>query len=166
MDLTPDVPATVPRWRRVAKAIRRPRLASYWLAMYDWSGLGPIGEFIGLDNFKRVFEDGEFRSAALHNVWIFVALFVMTNTLSLFLAVLLDRKSWMRGPYRAIIFLPYILSPVVTGFIFEVQDPRRSDGKPVVGGGRYDRLLEHLGAEAPIPAVGCSFWLDRIVGRP
>jgi ATP phosphoribosyltransferase regulatory subunit len=52
-----------------------------------------------------------------------------------------------------------------TGFIFEVQDPRRSDGKPVVGGGRYDRLLEHLGAEAPIPAVGCSFWLDRIVGR-
>lgn len=141
MDLTPDVPATVPRGRRVAKAIRRPRphiwfllpavalylaffivptLASYWLAMYDWSGLGPIGEFIGLDNFKRVFEDGEFRSAALHNVWIFIALFVMTNTLSLFLAVLLDRKSWMRGPYRAIIFLPYILSPVVTGFIFEV----------------------------------------------
>src|SRR5215217_1055448 len=51
-----------------------------------------------------------------------------------------------------------------TGFIFEVQDPRRSDGKPIVGGGRYDRLLEHLGAEAPIPAVGCSFWLDRIVG--
>jgi ATP phosphoribosyltransferase regulatory subunit len=53
-----------------------------------------------------------------------------------------------------------------TGFIFEVQDPRRSDGKPIVGGGRYDHLLEHLGAEAPIPAVGCSFWLDRIVGRP
>lgn len=53
-----------------------------------------------------------------------------------------------------------------TGFIFEVQDPRRSDGKPVVGGGRYDRLLEHLGAEGPIPAVGCSFWLDRIVERP
>lgn len=53
-----------------------------------------------------------------------------------------------------------------TGFIFEVQDPRRSDGKPIVGGGRYDRLLDHLGAESPIPAVGCSFWLDRIVGRP
>jgi ATP phosphoribosyltransferase regulatory subunit len=53
-----------------------------------------------------------------------------------------------------------------TGFIFEVQDPRRSDPKPVVGGGRYDGLLEHLGAEAPIPAVGCSFWLDRLTGRP
>jgi ATP phosphoribosyltransferase regulatory subunit len=49
-----------------------------------------------------------------------------------------------------------------TGFIFEVQDPRRGDGRPVVGGGRYDRLLQHLGAPGPIPAVGCSFWLDRI----
>jgi len=53
-----------------------------------------------------------------------------------------------------------------TGFIFEVQDSRRGDDKPVVGGGRYDRLLEHLGADATIPAVGCSFWLDRIVERP
>ena len=51
-----------------------------------------------------------------------------------------------------------------TGFIFEVQDPRRPDGKPVVGGGRYDRLLQHLGAPEPIPAVGCSYWLDRIGG--
>ncbi len=34
--------------------------------------------------------------------------------------------------------------------------------KPIVGGGRYDRLLQHLGAPGPIPAVGCSFWLDRI----
>ena len=49
-----------------------------------------------------------------------------------------------------------------TGFIFEVVDPRRSDGKPLVGGGRYDRLLRHLGAAEPIAAVGCSFWLDRI----
>lgn len=49
-----------------------------------------------------------------------------------------------------------------TGFIFEIEDPRRSDGRPVVGGGRYDGLLRHLGAAEPVPAVGCSFWLDRI----
>jgi ATP phosphoribosyltransferase regulatory subunit len=50
-----------------------------------------------------------------------------------------------------------------TGFIFEIHDSVRASGKPVVGGGRYDRLLEHLGAPRPLPAVGCSFWLDRIV---
>jgi ATP phosphoribosyltransferase regulatory subunit len=50
-----------------------------------------------------------------------------------------------------------------TGFIFELHDPARPHAKPLVGGGRYDRLLEHLGAPAPVPAVGCSFWLDRIL---
>jgi ATP phosphoribosyltransferase regulatory subunit len=49
-----------------------------------------------------------------------------------------------------------------TGFIFEIGDPRRADQKPVVGGGRYDRLLQHLGGAAPTPAVGCSIWLDRL----
>ena len=49
-----------------------------------------------------------------------------------------------------------------TGFIFEAHDPRRP-GQPVVGGGRYDGLLQHLGAGSPVPAVGCSFWLDRIL---
>jgi ATP phosphoribosyltransferase regulatory subunit len=50
-----------------------------------------------------------------------------------------------------------------TGFIFEVRDDEQRDRKPLVGGGRYDRLLQHLGAVEEIPAVGCSFWPDRIV---
>ena len=49
-----------------------------------------------------------------------------------------------------------------TGFIFEISDPGRAAGKPLVGGGRYDGLLEHLGAPHPVPAVGCAFWLERI----
>ncbi len=49
-----------------------------------------------------------------------------------------------------------------TGFIFEVGQ----DGeKPVVGGGRYDGLLQHLGSRDALPAVGCSFWLERLGGE-
>jgi ATP phosphoribosyltransferase regulatory subunit len=51
-----------------------------------------------------------------------------------------------------------------TGFIFEVHGGI-AQTKPAVGGGRYDRLLQHLGANVPIPAVGCSFWLDRILAE-
>lgn len=49
-----------------------------------------------------------------------------------------------------------------TGFVFEMLDPDGEDGKPVLGGGRYDTLLERLGADAPIPAIGFSMWLDRL----
>ncbi|GHD14130.1 ATP phosphoribosyltransferase regulatory subunit [Tianweitania populi] len=49
-----------------------------------------------------------------------------------------------------------------TGLVFEISAP--SDPRPLVGGGRYDRLLTMLGAEHPIPGVGFSVWLDRIEG--
>ncbi len=51
-----------------------------------------------------------------------------------------------------------------TGFIFELHDPARADGKPVAGGGRYDGVLGRLGAAKPTPAVGASLWLDRLPG--
>lgn len=48
-----------------------------------------------------------------------------------------------------------------TGFVFEITDPDSARDAPFGGGGRYDRLLTQLGAKEPIPAVGCSLWLDR-----
>ncbi len=48
-----------------------------------------------------------------------------------------------------------------TGLIFEVRRAEQPGGWYVAAGGRYDRLLEHLGGSGPVPAVGCSFWLDR-----
>jgi ATP phosphoribosyltransferase regulatory subunit len=47
-----------------------------------------------------------------------------------------------------------------TGLVFEMGLPGAA--RPLVGGGRYDRLLTLLGAKTPIPGVGFSVWLDRI----
>ncbi|MET0943215.1 MAG: ATP phosphoribosyltransferase regulatory subunit [Mesorhizobium sp.] len=47
-----------------------------------------------------------------------------------------------------------------TGLVFEIAAEK--GGRPLAGGGRYDRLLTLLGAERPIPGVGFSVWLDRI----
>ncbi len=49
-----------------------------------------------------------------------------------------------------------------TGFVFELDDPARPQIGQVVGGGRYDRLMSLLGAPEPVPAVGCSIWVDRL----
>ncbi|MGL4443178.1 MAG: ATP phosphoribosyltransferase regulatory subunit, partial [Alsobacter sp.] len=49
-----------------------------------------------------------------------------------------------------------------TGAVFEIRDARRPEAPPLVGGGRYDRLLQTLGAERAVPAVGCSIWLERL----
>jgi ATP phosphoribosyltransferase regulatory subunit len=47
-----------------------------------------------------------------------------------------------------------------TGLVFEIF--AGDAARPLVGGGRYDRLLTLLGAKSPIPGVGFSVWLDRI----
>ncbi|GIL01380.1 MAG: ATP phosphoribosyltransferase regulatory subunit [Alphaproteobacteria bacterium] len=47
-----------------------------------------------------------------------------------------------------------------TGLVFEIA--AQGLPGPVVGGGRYDRLLTLLGAPAPVPGVGFSVWLDRL----
>jgi ATP phosphoribosyltransferase regulatory subunit len=51
-----------------------------------------------------------------------------------------------------------------TGLIFEIRPSGKPEGWYVAAGGRYDRLFEHLGAGGAVPAVGCSFWLDRFAG--
>lgn len=51
-----------------------------------------------------------------------------------------------------------------TGFVFEARHARASpaDAEVVVGGGRYDRLAQSLGAAQAIPAVGASIWVERL----
>lgn len=50
-----------------------------------------------------------------------------------------------------------------TGFVFELHDPQgRADGQ-LVAGGRYDGLFARLGCAEPIPAVGLSAWIARLV---
>jgi ATP phosphoribosyltransferase regulatory subunit len=56
-----------------------------------------------------------------------------------------------------------------TGFVFEMRGSAGA-AKPVIGGGRYDRLVSAIArlrheAAVTVPAVGFSIWLDR-AGKP
>ena len=58
-----------------------------------------------------------------------------------------------------------------TGFVFEILSPLLGEGTPLAGGGRYDRLLEAVGATKPLAAVGSAIHTDRLLlavrgGRP
>lgn len=46
-----------------------------------------------------------------------------------------------------------------TGIVFEMHG---QGGTVLASGGQYDRLLERLGATAPIAASGCALWVDRL----
>jgi ATP phosphoribosyltransferase regulatory subunit len=46
-----------------------------------------------------------------------------------------------------------------TGIVFELLG---HDGSILASGGEYDRMLERLGAKAPISACGCAVWVERL----
>jgi ATP phosphoribosyltransferase regulatory subunit len=50
-----------------------------------------------------------------------------------------------------------------TGFLFEIYARNFRQIGHVCGGGRYDNLLDGLGASVPIPAVGFGIGLDRLL---
>lgn len=52
-----------------------------------------------------------------------------------------------------------------SGFVFEIHSATGETSGPLVGGGRYDRLLTLLGAGANVPGIGFSMWLDRIAAN-
>jgi ATP phosphoribosyltransferase regulatory subunit len=50
-----------------------------------------------------------------------------------------------------------------TGFVFEISVPRAPAGKPIAGGGRYNKLLKAVGCPNETPAVGAAIYTDRLL---
>jgi len=50
-----------------------------------------------------------------------------------------------------------------TGLVFEVRMKNKNKNEPIAIGGRYDKIFEQLGSQDPIPAVGCSIYVDRLL---
>jgi raffinose/stachyose/melibiose transport system permease protein len=101
-----------------------PTVRAFYLSFFDWKGIGPVGHTIWFGNFKELLQSDRFRNAAWNSTKLFAVMFVLQNTVSLALAVMLNRRSAMTHVYRAIIFLPVIMSAVATGIIWVLMlDP-------------------------------------------
>jgi ABC-type sugar transport system permease subunit len=97
-----------------------PMLSAFWLSLYDWSGFGSDMSFVGLRNFREALTSPQVARAGWHNLLFFLAIFAFQNTVGLLLAVQLDARPRFVEFYRAILFLPAILSLVATGYIWSL----------------------------------------------
>jgi raffinose/stachyose/melibiose transport system permease protein len=97
-----------------------PTIEAFRVSLYRWNGMGEPTIFIGLENFANVLQSDVFYNAFWHNFVLFVAIFVLQNTIGLLLAVLLHGKPRFFELYRAIIFSPVIISLVATGLIWQL----------------------------------------------
>jgi raffinose/stachyose/melibiose transport system permease protein len=95
-----------------------PIVRSVYFSMFDWNGFGPAVDFVGLGNYKEIFNDAVFKKAVANCLLIIVLSLAIQLPTALALALMVGRDLPGRAFFRLIFFLPYVLSEVITGIIW------------------------------------------------
>ncbi len=95
-----------------------PVVQAMYFSGFAWSGLGPLDDHVGLDNFKRAFSEDVFLGALKHNGAFVLLSLVFQLPFALALALILNARLRGRALLRVLFFAPFVLSEVVTGVIW------------------------------------------------
>ncbi|MDR1642654.1 MAG: sugar ABC transporter permease [Clostridiales bacterium] len=98
-----------------------PTASSVYYSFTSWDGINPYIRFVGLANFKEIFTSARFGNALKNTVLITIFISALENALALGLALLVDNVSRARNFFRAIFYVPVILSGIVSGFIWKIM---------------------------------------------
>lgn len=133
-------------------------LQSLWISLHQWDGLGPK-VWIGLANYRELFQDPQFFVALRNNV-IWLVLFMLAPPLGLAIALLVNQKIQGMRIAKSLFFTPLVLASVAVGVVFTwVYTPRF---------GLLALAYSAFGAEAPallsnpdlvtFAVVGAALW--------
>jgi raffinose/stachyose/melibiose transport system permease protein len=122
-----------------------PALQGIFYSFTDWKGYGDWN-FVGLKNYLNVFQDGRAGDAYLFTFKFAIVSTILVNIISLAVAIGLNSKIKFHKTLRAIYFLPYILSILIVGFIFNFI---------------FAHFLPQIG-----DAMGWEFLSRNILGNP
>jgi raffinose/stachyose/melibiose transport system permease protein len=105
-----------------------PIFRSVYYSLFDWNGLGPAVDYVGMENFKNILTDKVFIKAVVNVFLIIVLSLGVQLPLALALAVLVGRNLPGRALFRTIFFMPYVLSEVNAAIMWMLlynPDPER-----------------------------------------
>jgi ABC-type sugar transport system permease subunit len=121
-----------------------PMIANIYFSFYNWSGIGWPDEFVGLSNYREVWQDSYFWNAFRNSLIYTVSLVVIVVPLSLLLALALNSPR-LKGAvfFRTMFFIPVVSTMAIIGIVMRFIFAER--------GGMINGLLQkmHL-IDAPV----------------
>ncbi len=140
-----------------------PMISAARLSLYDWNLVSPP-QFVGLDNYTYIFQDGRFQKA-LVNTFKFVGTYAVPMWIvALSMALLFTQDFRGRGLFRTLYFVPIILSETVISIVwrllFHPQGAVNAIISPFTGGQTVPWLTD--GNYAFIALVIVAIW--RVFG--
>ncbi|MHC6219078.1 carbohydrate ABC transporter permease [Arthrobacter sp. MMS24-S77] len=125
-----------------------PFIQAFGYSMTDWSGFSAKQNFIGFENYRKIFTDDIFMKALGNNILLVIFLPIITIILSLVLATLVtvggSSKGQIKGLknssfYRVVSFFPYTIPAIAIGIMWgQIYDP---------SGGLLNGMLTSLGLD-------------------
>ena len=97
-----------------------PILQAVRFSLFKWNGLTPLTDFVGLANYERALADPVFLGAISHNFLIIALSLIIQIPFALGLALVLNRRFRGRAVLRLLFFVPYVISEVITGIVWQL----------------------------------------------
>lgn len=93
---------------------------SFLLSVMKWDGSAAPMEFVGLQNFTKLFHDSTFIISLKNTLWYAVFTVPLTLVAAMLIAVLLNSKIKGVVAYRTAFFFPYVASLVAVGAVWNM----------------------------------------------
>lgn len=120
--------------------IAYPLVRSLYLSLFRWNGITKP-QFIGLQNFTMLFQDGSFFNALSNTLKFSILTTAGTVIIGFFLAVAIERQVMGWKTFKIIYFLPVMMAMTVVGMLWgQLLDPTF---------GPVNAILKALGVAKP-----------------
>jgi multiple sugar transport system permease protein len=95
-----------------------PAVYTIWLSFQEREPSG--WTFVGVENFRRLFNMGVFGESIGHTVVFLVGYTSLTLFLAFIIALLLNRNVRLSGLYITLLFIPWIVADIIAGMVFRL----------------------------------------------
>lgn len=103
-----------------ATFVLTPLVLAFYYALHDWNGISVSYNYIGFDNFLRVFKEPAYLKSFGFSFSFMAVCAVILNLFGLLIALALNQKLKLRTAFRTVYFMPMVISAVVVGYLWNI----------------------------------------------
>lgn len=121
-----------------------PLIKGIQISFTNWNGYSQIYNYIGFDNYLKLFSSDLFKVAMMNTLLYGFACTIIQNILGLAYALLVDQKFALRNVVKVIIYMPSIIAGIIMGYmmyaIFQYNGGALNDIVLLFGADKMDWL--------------------------
>lgn len=110
-----------------------PMIDAGTFSFFDWTGYGPITDFVGFDNYEDVLTHRNFGTAVRNSLIVVAVSLLIQLPLAMWAAIALSERGTHVNILRTIFFVPYMLAEIAAGLIWKFVYDGNYGLVPIIG---------------------------------